>query len=435
MSQKILGDMKGIYAQMHEDAAFEAAVEDIVISVTYNMLSEGKTVDEIVEVLSGEDEQVILEHYAASQHSTTLTEDLDYDYYTEDFELVCERLGLIKGLFGLAKGGGKLLMKGGKALVKGAPPVAKKVAAGVGRGARVVKAKIGRAIGPKGRQALGKVSNVVKNVGVPVAAGAAGYMLGKGSSEAEAEAPQPSGPKKDEKPAYPGGQSKKEGEEVNKKYQELRTKAVDAKGKIKDQEAVKKAEDYGKAQWAKLYPNLAAKVKPDGTQKGTGQSQMEKDAEELRAMQKASQERQEADKKKVKKEAYEVVLDYLLSEGHADTVEEAHYVMMQMDAENIQSIVAESGYFPDKKSQKEDKEKHNLSTGELPGRHKPVKRNPDGSLKIEQMMPPINPEEHRKQQRIEKATQLKKGTSGAESQAAGAAVKRLGGSGVSLPPV
>ena len=56
-------------------------------------------------------------------------------------------------------------------------------------------------------------------------------------------------------------------------------------------------------------------------------------------MQKASKERQEADKKKMKKEAYEVVLDYLLSEGHADSVEEAHYVMMQMDAEYIQSIV------------------------------------------------------------------------------------------------
>jgi len=45
-------------------------------------------------------------------------------------------------------------------------------------------------------------------------------------------------------------------------------------------------------------------------------------------------------------EAYDVVLDYLLSEGHADTVEEAHYVMMQMDAEYIQSIVEK---FPDVK--------------------------------------------------------------------------------------
>ena len=39
-----------------------------------------------------------------------------------------------------------------------------------------------------------------------------------------------------------------------------------------------------------------------------------------------------------KVEAYDLVLDYVLSEGHADTVEEAHYVMMQMDEETIQTI-------------------------------------------------------------------------------------------------
>ena len=39
-----------------------------------------------------------------------------------------------------------------------------------------------------------------------------------------------------------------------------------------------------------------------------------------------------------KPEAYDVVLDYVLTEGHADTVEEAHYVMMQMDEETIRSI-------------------------------------------------------------------------------------------------
>lgn len=38
-------------------------------------------------------------------------------------------------------------------------------------------------------------------------------------------------------------------------------------------------------------------------------------------------------------EAYDIVLDYLLSEGHAETVEEANYVMMQMDSEHIQSVV------------------------------------------------------------------------------------------------
>ena len=40
-------------------------------------------------------------------------------------------------------------------------------------------------------------------------------------------------------------------------------------------------------------------------------------------------------------EPYDVVLDYVLSEGHADTVEEAHYVMTQMDEEAIKAIINE----------------------------------------------------------------------------------------------
>ena len=39
------------------------------------------------------------------------------------------------------------------------------------------------------------------------------------------------------------------------------------------------------------------------------------------------------------RDAYDMVLDYLLSEGHADTVEEAHYIMMQLDQEHIQEVV------------------------------------------------------------------------------------------------
>ena len=39
-------------------------------------------------------------------------------------------------------------------------------------------------------------------------------------------------------------------------------------------------------------------------------------------------------------EPYHVVLGYLLHEGHADTINEAHYVMTQMDEKTIQEIVA-----------------------------------------------------------------------------------------------
>ena len=55
---------------------------------------------------------------------------------------------------------------------------------------------------------------------------------------------------------------------------------------------------------------------------------------------------QTAKREKMKKlnmsyEPYDLVLDYVLSEGHASTVEEAHYVMMQMSQDTIQTIVSE----------------------------------------------------------------------------------------------
>jgi hypothetical protein len=58
-----------------------------------------------------------------------------------------------------------------------------------------------------------------------------------------------------------------------------------------------------------------------------------KDIEDIKKMQTASRARQGV------KEAYDLVLEYLLSQGHVETVEEANYVMMIMDAETIGSIV------------------------------------------------------------------------------------------------
>lgn len=38
-------------------------------------------------------------------------------------------------------------------------------------------------------------------------------------------------------------------------------------------------------------------------------------------------------------EAYDIVLDYVMAGGHADTLEEAHYIMMEMTSETIQNII------------------------------------------------------------------------------------------------
>lgn len=51
-------------------------------------------------------------------------------------------------------------------------------------------------------------------------------------------------------------------------------------------------------------------------------------------------------------DAYDLVLEYLLSQGHTDTVEEAHYVMLEMDAETIGTIVEAAADQSDKQIDK-----------------------------------------------------------------------------------
>ena len=46
--------------------------------------------------------------------------------------------------------------------------------------------------------------------------------------------------------------------------------------------------------------------------------------------------------KQLKKDAYTVVLEYLLTQNHAATIEEANYIMTELDAETIQGIISES---------------------------------------------------------------------------------------------
>jgi len=82
-----------------------------------------------------------------------------------------------------------------------------------------------------------------------------------------------------------------------------------------------------------------------------------------------------------KVDAYDVVLEYLLSDGHASSVEEAHHIMTGMDGETIQSIV-------------------------------------------EQMMPPIDPVKHKQAQKTQKIYNLGKGTNNPNE--AQSAMKRTG---------
>lgn len=124
-------------------------------------------------------------------------------------------------------------------------------------------------------------------------------------------------------------------------------------------------------QWAQKFPTLAAKVKPgqagyeeiSQTRDKPGPSERQDqtptagptnaqiDTKSVSADIKAQQDKAMQDAKKKSElaasttkesyDAYDVVLDYLISQGHAESLEEAHYIMLEMNSNEIQNILTE----------------------------------------------------------------------------------------------
>ena len=83
------------------------------------------------------------------------------------------------------------------------------------------------------------------------------------------------------------------------------------------------------------------------------------------------QKRYQKEKEKLSAESYtpyDIILNYLFDNGHVDTLDEAHYVMLEMDAETIQSIVEEYDDIAPKKKKKDNgngkSEKNDLNSND-----------------------------------------------------------------------
>ena len=152
---------------------------------------------------------------------------------------------------------------------------------------------------------------------------------------------------------------------------------------------VKGAEKTGKDVWALANPKLAARVTPSGSQMGTGKSQMQRDAEELRGMTNRSLQRQgkpmggpqgpgsidkgdvessiKAAQKREKEKAaasggvvkssyeFDMVLNHLLENNYASTEQQAYAIMAHM-SEGWKNAIMVEGY------------QRNPEKGEMPDR-------------------------------------------------------------------
>ena len=232
--------------------------------------------------------------------------------------------------------------------------------------------------------------------GTGVLAGYAGAKLGSGDGKVGPKlvGPKIVGPKivgpKSSSPSGGGGSNSSGGGGGSSTPPPSSSKPSPAKPKASDKAPDAETEMQ---KWAKKYPDLAAKVKPGQsgydeisakrTKPGPNEKQDQtptsgptpaipdlksvnadlKKANTPDALNKPApansalakeQERRKREAEKAGKEAqaqtvnasyeydaYDLVLEYLLSQGHVDTVEEANYVMLVMDAETIGSIVEE----------------------------------------------------------------------------------------------
>jgi hypothetical protein len=414
------------------DAEAAELVEDILSTISTSMVCEGYSAEAIVGFLSDSSEETIIEKYLNFDENILTENTISEEYIVGQLELfdiaIDEGLGSLIGK--VAKGAvslaGRVASKPARSKIaqklatsknpektraaaqrlaqrearkgnvggytKTSSPVdGGKPMSGKQSAELLSKAKLSQAtqkvkdIGSKAKAALPGIAKGLGIFGLGAAGGFMGAKLaGAGSGSKPTGSPQPtttttaptstSTPPATTSPESRGGggstttPTKPKSDAGTSKYKEL----------IK-QGKTKEAEKLGLETWAKANPKLAARLKPDGTQKGTGESEMEKSAEELRQMQNRSKQRQgelmggsegpgkidtkavedalkaeqERQKKRMEQqnktpvtakesyEPYDIVLNYLLSEGHADTLDEANYIMLEMDENAICTIVEE----------------------------------------------------------------------------------------------
>jgi len=421
------------------DAEMTHMVEDILSTVSVSMIYEGYSASAVIGFLADSSEQDILEKYLTFDENILLENTISEEYIQEQLEIfdycIDEGLGSLigkvaKGAVGLAgrvaskpartavakklatstnpektraamqrlaqrearKGnvggysktqspidGGKLSAKQSAELltkakigqvtqkVKDIATKAKPVLQKVGKGAAVFG--LGAAGGYMGAKMAGAGSPTSSNApgvpsssgsqGAPTTSGGGGSPSGRGGgSPAPLKPSKPSAPQKPKSPAA----AKSEWEKANPRLAQAE--------KLRQQGASR--EDINKVLYNKGTAAYGA----------SGQSQMEKDAEELRKMTdrskqrqgklmggpegpgtidtksveadiKAAQERQKKQMEQQKNamtakesyEPYDIVLDYLFSNGHADTLDEANYIMMEMDEDAIGTIIEQYEYY------------------------------------------------------------------------------------------
>ena len=361
MSEKQLGDLRNIYCEMKEDEIIEELLHEMCLYMSSSLLSEGKSADEVIAYFEETDLNDIIDKY----ETLTISEEVEIGNLEEGLGgLIMKGLGFGGRLFGrkAAKPSIKTALQATSR--RGAAPVASPFAAKaqairakqtarqaavnkkLGKtppaapttppsGAATVATTAAQATAPKW---LDKAKRALGGAVGAVLPGAVGFGAGYLTKSAQQAASDAAEKEKDEKKTEPP----KVDIDYNKIFQTDPQKVTRADREPPEEKKVEapSKEDQKKAKEEQL-PDRAPSQLGDKTpySKAATKKMSLRTRRILSGQSVYNRDPRARAGRDPRFDAYDVVLDYLISEGHADTAEEAHYVMMQMDAEYIQSIV------------------------------------------------------------------------------------------------
>jgi len=164
--------------------------------------------------------------------------------------------------------------------------------------------------------------------GVALAAAGANSLKNKGSSSSTTPSPSPSPSSKEPpKPTAPKGPSQ---EDIEKEKRDERFKKVRAYCYQNPRKCRSMADgDYDKE-------SMRKELNFDKPKKSTTKEWMENYPELAQTI---NEQKEVTEMNNQTHDAYDIILDYLLENGHAETMDEANYVMLEMDEEHLQKIV------------------------------------------------------------------------------------------------
>jgi hypothetical protein len=399
LSTEVFGDMNYLYEHIanrdaqqlnensdHYDEEFAELVEDIISTISLSMVYEGYSANAIISFLADSPNEDIIEKYLNFDENVITESVVSEDYIVEQLDQLNEFVGAAIRILGAGLKSAKYA-KGAKGIapitrlasgLKGAGTAAERVAkqglkqssvirSGLTKGVEKVKD-----IATSAKTAL--KSPTAKKVALGAAAlGAAtgagylgGKMSGSGGDQPVSAKPKPNSPATQKPPAAPKlpPPSNNSGGGGPSKSSASTKSATPPKPKKSDEGP---AGETPMQKWARLHPTQASKVKlgqsgydeisktrvkpgPNEKQNQTPttgpeasdaqKSQAGADVTAFQAKQKADFERKQKEvAASTQKESYDIILEYLFDNGHADTIAEAEYIMTELDESFIQSLV------------------------------------------------------------------------------------------------